>query len=599
MIIALIGAGSGLWATARSSSTALVARGLAAYSRGEWAQAADLARSRLKQAPGDTVALNLVARATARLDRDQAAIAVYSQLELERMTGEDYFLLGRAVARTGRDDLALKSLESARATDPDRLEMLDELARVYFRNDRPAAAEEIALRLARHPAWEARAQLILGTSRAVRNDPAGAARALARALLLDPDLQAAAPQPQRPLRLLLVRSLLRCARPAPARSILETEPTIGSDPEIAWLMSRTFLQERAWDRAAAALDRAGRYHDEYPLEPEPAPFTGEARCAPCHRAIVQSVLASRHATTFTRPRIPRDLSFPDQSIADPADPKVSHEFAASKAGIRVETRVGDGVFRALARYAFGSPDTYVTLVGPDDKGQPRMLRISSYHSPRGSGLDITSGVPPQPSEPVGFLGNPLIPGDGERRCLACHTTNLHAIEVESGPEAADHAIGCEACHGPGGNHIIAQEGGFSDQAIIVTSRSTPRTINQVCERCHGLAHVDTVSGPDDDPAWLRFQTTTMYRSRCYTAGAQDLHCVTCHDPHTNAQTTPAYYVAKCSICHGPNGGKTTCPVNKVEGCIDCHMPKIWVAPNHTFRTDHNIRARTKPIASSR
>ena len=44
----------------------------------------------------------------------------------------------------------------------------------------------------------------------------------------------------------------------------------------------------------------------------------------------------------------------------------------------------------------------------------RMLRISSYHSPNGPGLDITSGVPPHPSDPSNYLGNSLIPGDGER-----------------------------------------------------------------------------------------------------------------------------------------------------------------------------------------
>ena len=75
---------------------------------------------------------------------DPAAIATYSRLELKRMTAEDYFLLGRALSRTGQDDLALKSLEAARDADPDRPETLDELAQVYFRKDRPAAAEVLA-----------------------------------------------------------------------------------------------------------------------------------------------------------------------------------------------------------------------------------------------------------------------------------------------------------------------------------------------------------------------------------------------------------------------------------------------------------------------
>src|SRR5207244_12485462 len=109
----------------------------------------------------------------------------------------------------GQDRLALKSLEAARAAEPDRLEALDELARVYFRLNRAAAAEAIAERLAREPGWEARALLMLGTCLDARNDSAGAVRALRRAFALDPEGRAAAPHPARPLRLLLVRSLLR------------------------------------------------------------------------------------------------------------------------------------------------------------------------------------------------------------------------------------------------------------------------------------------------------------------------------------------------------------------------------------------------------
>jgi tetratricopeptide (TPR) repeat protein len=573
----------------------------------------------LKEAPDDPEALRLAARAAARKDRHQAAIATYnlylnvvddqlrrkdahqpaiataSGLDPRRMTAEDYFLLGRALSRTGQDDLALKSLDAARAADPDRSEALHELARVYIRQDRPAAAEEIAERLAREPGWEARAQWLLGTSRALRNDPAGAVRALSRSFALDPDGTALAPQPARPLQMLLVRSLLQTGQPAEARRVLQAIAGSGSDPESAWLLSRCFLQEKAWDAAAAALERAGSYRDDYPLEPEPAPFVGAARCAACHRSTYRSVLASHHATTFSRPRDPRVLSLPDHPLPDPGDPQVVHTFQPAKDGLKVETRVNDQVFRAVARYAFGSPDHYVTLVGPDERGQSRMLRISAYHSPKGSGLDLTSGVDPHPADPATFLGNPLIPGDGERRCLACHTTNLHAIEVQAGPESADHAIGCEACHGPGGHHVLARQADFPDPAIVAPKQATALTINQVCARCHGLGHAERVTGSVDDPAWLRFQNTTMSRSRCYTGSGEQLHCVTCHDPHRNAETSPPFYEGKCLSCHA--SGRTPCPVNPASGCIECHMPRTWVPQTHAFKTDHNIRVHVRRTAA--
>ena len=488
------------------------------------------------------------------------------------MTAEDYFLLGRALSRTGQDDLALKSLEVARDADPDRPEMLDELAQVYYRKDRPVAAEELASRLVREPGLEARAQLMLGTFRAARHDPAGAARALQRAFELDPDGKAAAPQPARPLRLLWVRSLLQSAQPAEARRVLEAIPEWQSDPESAWLSSRSFLQERAWSQAATALQAAGSYRRDHPLEPEPAPYVGADACAECHRSTYDTVLNSRHGTTFARARDARSLPLPDQPFPDPADPKVQHRYRARDDGIHVETRVGDQVFRALARYALGSPDHYVTLTGLDEQGRSRLLRMSHYDSPRGAGWDISTGLVPHPARPDQFLGELADPGDGERRCLDCHTTNFRAIEDNVGPESADHAMGCERCHGPGAHHVLAVEAGFSDRAIISPGRAPRETVNRLCGYCHGLTEPHGFTGEPDDPGWYRFQTARLQKSRCYTASGGQLHCVTCHDPHRKVETAAPPYEAKCLSCHGT--GKTTCRVNPAKGCVGCHMPRL-------------------------
>jgi tetratricopeptide (TPR) repeat protein len=587
-LVVLIGAGAGLWWWA-SRDAGPVAAGLWAYGREDWDQALLLARRRLKESPDDQDALRLAARTIARQGRDQAAIASYSRLELSRMAAEDYFLLGRALSRTGQDDLALKSLEAARDADPDRPEMLDELAQVDYRKDRPAAAEVLARRLLREPGREARAQLMLGTFRAAQHDPAGAARALQRGFELDPDGRAAAPHSARPLRLLWVRSLLQSARPAEARRVLEAIPAWQSDPESQWLASRCFLQERDWPRATAALRAAGSYRRDAPLEPEPAPYVGAKKCAECHRDTYEAVRTSRHSTTFARARDARSLPLPYRPFPDPGNPAVQHRYERRDDGIHVETRVGDQVFRAVARYAFGSPDHYLTLTGLDEQGRSRLMRMSYYHSPRGAGWDISTGLPPHPSRPDQFLGEPADPGDGERRCLDCHTTNFRAIEDSTGPESADAAMGCERCHGPGGHHVLAVEGGFSRREIISPGRAPRETINRLCGYCHGItqAHGTDTAGESDDPGGFRFQGIRMQKSRCYTASGGQLHCVTCHDPHRNAETAAAPYEAKCLSCHGT--GKTTCPVNPAKGCVGCHMPRAWWEPTHSFQSDHYIR----------
>jgi tetratricopeptide (TPR) repeat protein len=217
IVAALVGSGAALWWRQNRRLAALLAEGISAYAQGDWDRSALLARERLKVAADDPEALRLSARSAARQNRDQQAIAIYSRLELRLMTAEDYFLLGRSLSRTGQDDLALKALEASRDAEPDRLEMLDELAQVYFRKDRPAAAQAIAERLIHQPRREARSQLMLGTFRAVLNDPTGSARALRRGFELDPEGKTISPQPARPLRMLLIRSLLQAGEPSEAR----------------------------------------------------------------------------------------------------------------------------------------------------------------------------------------------------------------------------------------------------------------------------------------------------------------------------------------------------------------------------------------------
>ncbi|HKI20773.1 MAG TPA: hypothetical protein VKA15_22975, partial [Isosphaeraceae bacterium] len=102
--VVLLGAGASAaigWGRARLFAGPL-AEANAAYSRGDWERTARLAQQRLKQSPGDTEALRLSARAAARQDRDQKALAIYSRLVPADMKPEDFFLLGRALSLAGQ-----------------------------------------------------------------------------------------------------------------------------------------------------------------------------------------------------------------------------------------------------------------------------------------------------------------------------------------------------------------------------------------------------------------------------------------------------------------------------------------------------------------
>jgi hypothetical protein len=495
---------------------------------------------------------------------------------------------------------------------------------MYVNNDRFHAAAEMAERLARQPASEARAQAMLGRIRSELDDPAGAARALRRGLQIDPQGRSIAPLPVASVRKLLAGSLLRAGQPAEARTILEAHLEAGPDPEASWLLSRCFIQQKDWNRAATVLQQDPSYRSEHPLEPEPAPYVGEARCGECHRKQFDAVLASRHATTFARARELQDLPLPRDPLPDPGNPRVKHDVRREGDSLVVETRKDDRVLRAVVDYAFGSRDHFTTFVGRDDRGGPVMVRMSCYESPRGSGWDIATGLPRQPARDEEYLGDPMFPADGVRRCLACHTTSVHAVVHEEGPAAADRSIGCERCHGPGGHHVAAVAAGFSDLAIVNPAAAPPAATDRLCEKCHGIQRPKGLDIPRTDLVWLRFQSLTLPWSRCYTESDGTLGCVTCHDPHRNAETSAARNEAKCLACHAPDpssksarsspsarsaaspgdrpaagAAKTSCPVNPTRGCIECHMPRIWVPSTHSFKTDHFIRVREQAPSESR
>jgi hypothetical protein len=149
--------------------------------------------------------------------------------------------------------------------------------------------------------------------------------------------------------------------------------------------------------------------------------------------------------------------------------------------------------------------------------------------------------------------------------------------------------------------LKAVELGFSDLAIARPSLATAAEVTNLCAECHREPTPGMSSG---SPSFIRFQAPNFVKSRCYTESGS-FSCVTCHNPHEDAATSPVAYEAVCLQCHSATKAPAptqhreasepklgaTCPVNRTEGCLSCHMPKVPKAvPNAEF-TDHYIRVR--------
>jgi hypothetical protein len=569
--LAILLAGVAWWSTGRLlRGEAPLVSARSAYDREAWEEAASRAREALRAAPSSTDAARLLARSSARLGRDDLALTLLGRFGPDDLEAEDHFLLARILARRDQPAAARAQLWKAHDKAPSHGEVLNDLIRGLAREDALAKAVELAVALRDVPGWGVRGGITLGVLRASQDDPAAAAAALEAALNVGPGREDALVSVAA-VRKLLARHRLALGQPDRARAALGTL----DDSEARWLLARAALQEGkpCEDRPAPSRD---------PLAPEPSPYVGTARCAPCHAAIAREYRDSYHARTYWAGATLAGLPLPDRPVADPANSGVVHALRREGDATRVESRVEGRTYRAVIAYAFGSGDRGLTPVCRDEAGRWRELRVSRYAE--GPVWDVTTGHPKVPAAPADWLGMALSE-DELRRCIDCHTTAPRVARADAGALAHDRGIGCEQCHGPGGNHLKAVAAGLADPAIAPTEVVRGEPIVRLCGHCHS-PRARAVS--PSDPGSIRFQSTTLTWSRCYTRSDDRLDCVTCHDPHRNAETSRAFYESKCLDCHGSKA-TTRCPVNPSRDCIACHMPTRRGALPHISLTDHHIR----------
>jgi tetratricopeptide (TPR) repeat protein len=569
-----------------------------AYERLEWPAAERHSREWLKEHRDDDDALRVLSRSLFRQGRDQSAMAIQTRLDNSRVTAEDCFLRGQALVRAGQREQGILLWRQTLGLDANHIETLVALEQVFFQMDLLSEAARAAERLSIQPGWQARSALLLGRIRAEQADPAGTAEALERALA-HPEEWHGADDPNR-VRKQLAHCLLQIAQPAEAREVLREMAATAQDPELCWLLCRCDLQEgKPTDDHISVLARS--YRESNPMEPEPAPFVGEAQCAQCHKDTFLVQHQSRHARTFLRKEQFARVPLPERPIADPGNPLVTHAFSRRDDRIEVQTQFKNQVYQTIVDYAFGSGDRGLTLVGRDQEDRPFECRLSYYPDP--GSWDVTTGQPTHTDQSLLYQGT-RITADAVRRCLFCHTTHPHAIVTNSGAESSDKAIGCERCHGPGSHHLRAVASRSNDLAIARPTLARGPQLVELCSQCHSPRDKELKLAPESLES-VRFQGTTFPLSRCFIESGNNLDCVTCHDPHRNAETSPAWYEAQCLDCHmaigssvsrpadGPvereQKARRSCPIEPGRNCLDCHMPKVKNPSAHAQFTDHFIR----------
>ena len=178
-------------------------------------------------------------------------------------------------------------------------------------------------------------------------------------------------------------------------------------------------------------------------------------------------------------------------------------------------------------------------------------------------LDANYQVLPSVWDAKAKSWKPTAAVDGATQCIGCHATGYNPVDKTS----AQLGVGCEACHGPGSEHMS----GDKKTTIINPKNLDGAKKGMVCGQCHSAgkdvtgkyAHpVSYKPSQDLAKSFTDAKPTTAGRNQQYSEFAQSKHaqigltCTSCHDPH-NVSSNP---------------GQLTKPVNDL--CLSCHAGKV-------------------------
>jgi Cytochrome c3 len=320
-------------------------------------------------------------------------------------------------------------------------------------------------------------------------------------------------------------------------------------------------------------------------------YVGSETCGRCHQDMVATQTntpmahAVKPATADAFTNMPHTMHFRTGS----------YDYSVSQTTTGAEYSTSDGQQSASAAltWVFGDRQFGDTFLYQQN-GIYFESRVSYYRAL--NGLDLTTGRTRfQPNRIDTALGRRMSP-DEPPLCFGCHST-ASSTDNQFHPERLIPGVSCEACHGPGAQHVAQmslEHDARTSTLIFNPARLSPPDAVDFCGACHRTAadvSLNSITGIFN----LRFPASRLEQSRCWGNGDARLTCTACHDAHKPRVQDAAFYDKVCLSCHSPASGVTkdrvhpigTCKVSNHE-CVSCHMPKYMIPSMHTDFTDHKI-----------
>ncbi len=366
-----------------------------------------------------------------------------------------------------------------------------------------------------------------------------------------------------------------------------------------------------------------------------ATYVGKQTCAECHREQAEAFQNSHHDLAMN-PATPATV------LAQFDGSTLEHYGVTSRMymdGTRymVQTEGPDGTIQDFeVKYVFGVSPLQQYLVELQPSPTDRQPHSSDRQTPLGRFQVLRESwdtvnkrwfylMPPdvdsrlEPGDPLHWTG---LYQSWNTFCASCHSTylqkNFDAAKATFKTTFAEIDVSCEACHGPGSNHVAWARSPWAawrsppQHGLNQLKNNDPIKQIETCAPCHSRRaelHLSWTPGDPLDrhfslqliefPIYERdgqirdenYEYGSFIQSKMHAAG---IRCTDCHDPHSLRLKHPANQL--CTNCHQHPAAKYDtadhhhhAPGTPGSYCVDCHMPEtIYMEVDP--RRDHSLRA---------
>jgi len=317
-----------------------------------------------------------------------------------------------------------------------------------------------------------------------------------------------------------------------------------------------------------------------------AEYVGSGECADCHRGIVREHSATPHGMALQDVEDDKDLILADFEQG---------------ADLRTVQFPGEDAPRPF------TPDDIVYIVGAGKYVQRYLYEVERrVYAVLPAEWDVVNGV----WRPYLLAETWLDPAyDFTTNCAGCHVTGL---DIERG-RWEDDGVMCETCHGPGSNHLEAEDDAGrnpSDEEILAIHNAIVMSPDaQVCAQCHSAGSEPAENRPypldyrpggvlvhesvfalvsEDDPAawygsgharqsnmqyneWLTSAHSTSLDTLRESSAAQDA-CLTCHSGDVAFTDRILELYADEDLTGPPPDAITLDTAANAITCVVCHSP---------------------------